>query len=249
MKQTFARGLALALTLGFIGNAHAVPIRFEFSGTYYTGERATGVFEIETDGLAELFFNLPPGFAERTFSDFHSPGVRPNPWTGSLAVGDQTFHIGDFPEGGYSGFRASDNCRPVCEGAVDSWTLSLYERSFPFPFGAVPPVWSSRNLSFTSYPYDNVPDLSSLTPESILTMPLGANLLGHYYEEVYDCSTGECVVTRPHEIQFVVDSVVRTSGSVSVPEPGTLALLSGALVGMFFLRRRKPALTQLRGAL
>lgn len=250
--------IAVATVVGwlFAGVANAVPIRFDFAGTvtntsndrvHLLNQSVSGFLTVETDGLVRLRWLDP-------FStlDFASQPAAPGPslFSANLTVG------GEFlPTSGvfnYGRVRFFDACSPDClPGYIESFGFNINSRDRPFDdvpegryydtgFALYSMAYDPETGQQTNY-YDITPDFDVT---SILTLPL-LNIGGLYQDVIRDCVAGECNSTFSF-VQFNFTSVTRSSASV--PEPGSFGLLGAALAGMFFMRRRRLALSPLHAA-
>ena len=253
MKKLVVRALAAAVvTLGFTVAAQATPMYFDFTGTVLgsPGSAVTGGFNFEIDRL----YSAPaPGQPQLvTFIDWQPTGLSAP--LAFLNFGDRNVEFPAYGGINYLYSQFNDACTPGEEcpaSASDHWSIFASTSEQP-EAGTAPDFTGSMRAAYLFFlPLDGLPqdtfDASTVDPTAILTLPLG-NTLGIYSEQLIDCVRGECTYSNPYQLTFTIDSVSRGLGPRSVPEPGTFGLLGVALVGMFFVRRRRLALPPLDAA-
>jgi len=243
MKRILARAALAATAFGLSAVAQAVPIVFEFSGDV-NGQRASGTISFETEGLTPLLFQQ-----QLSFSNYAPGNQRSGPFIGTYTYGGETVTLGDDPLSDYGNVNFNDTCQPECEpNWSENWALNLISLP-PAPDQPVPPGAFTQYLSFMSMsPFDPTTgiaqdyfDINDITIESVLTLPL-RELTANYQSGFEDCSSGTCFTQIVRSETFVVETLTRRIGTVSVPEPGTFGLFAAGVAGAFALRRRRPLL-------
>jgi hypothetical protein len=147
----------------------------------------------------------------------------------------------------YALVNFADGCQPLCNtGWSENFNLGAYTQD----------PWSAdftgqmRSSSISLYNvYQNVlPDFpfyegydafdgASAVPLDTISLPL-AYLDGVYSESITDCVNGSCTSGSSDFFVFRVDTLTRGVGPKSVPEPGTLVLLTTAMFLGVATRRR-----------
>ena len=239
MKGRFSRAALAALIL-VSGTANAVPITFEFSGNL-NGQRASGTFNFESDGLRALAFG-----PQLSYSNLSAPDQRTGPFVASYSYAGSTVTLGDSVTNDYGYINYVDVCRPECTPfANESWSLNLLALARPFG-QPIPDGEISRSFSIQSNaPFDwvaglsqDILDINSLTAESVLTLPLLQ--VRAFYQESYNvCSSGVCGQYVVRHEEFDVDTITRSASVVhGVPEPGSLGLSVAGMLAALLVRRR-----------
>ena len=271
MKMNLARTAAAVAALGFSGLTQAVPLYFDFTGTvssvggspYPTpnesrvGQSFTAGFTFETDRL----FGTPIGThpVSQTFVDFGNPG--PDASSSHLTIGGETFAFPSQPYQ-YTMMTFNDACSPAPPNCTHGWAEDIvlfgFSSDMPLDSSNTTGTFRSTSLLFLSsvptlpHPTDpatRIPAFdyfdvtAGIDPTIILNLPM-YDLFATFSVSETICNNGSCVGGASEQMQLNVTGVTRGIASTSVPEPGTLGLLGVALAGMFFLRRRHPALLQ-----
>jgi hypothetical protein len=249
MKRTFPK-LALAVAALAIGSAaHAVPIYFDYTG-HVTGGTAdapigaavSGGFNFETDRLVALPVSQRIIY---TFTDWQPTGLTEP--LGFMNIDGAGYEVPSLATS-YASINFFDGCNPVCgfpPSEYFSFNATTYDAWTPGFTGDLRTIslllYASYETALPDHPFRepyNGFDGATATPLDVLSLPL-PYLSGTYLEQIDSCVDGQCTTTRLVNHNFDVDTVTRGVGPRSVPEPGTLALLGAAAIGVFARRRKQ----------
>jgi hypothetical protein len=246
-KKSLAAAGAIAVATFFTNVANATPIRFDFTGTVFSGELAelgqsvSGYIMFETEGLEFRQVDLWPTVTSYEYGDWSTtPG--PSQFSSGISLAGSALPVAGVWNEGRVGFL--DACNPDCQpGYGESFGIGTYTLGRPETelangrFYDVNFLFLAMAPDGTNY-FDVTPQFG---PEVVMTLPLHT-MVGLYSSTIWDCEQGECTESY-RGLQFSIDTVTRST--TSVPEPGTLGLLGVALGGMLLLRRRTRTLPAL----
>jgi len=236
----------------------AVPLVFDFAGSVLTqahfdaptgirtfddaavGQAFSAQLEIDTDRF--MPGSLTDAFSFRDLLFFTDIGGT-SPWTSSLTIGGNAIDVG-IHDRNYAYVELQDTKNP---GVGDS-LLVVARSDLSGPLG-VTNSSLMQLVAFETYSAGQTPpgyiDLDlPFDVDSLLTVAL-PNLRLSYGTSSFDCQASNlCFFAASDTTDFLVTSVTRSvRGATDVPEPGTLGLFAGAMLGMWaFARRRKGAL-------
>ena len=240
--------------------SYAIPIVFDLSGTvltqsHYDAPTNNRTFDDAAVGRAftsQLVLETDLFPATGTFTDAFSfrdlflwtGNTNPSPWQSTLEVGGNAIDVGIY-DLNYAYVELQD----TKNAAVGDSLLVVARSDKSGPLG----VTNSSLLqlvAFETYNGSTPPGYIDLDQpfdiQSLLTVAL-PNLRFSYGTSSFDCQAlNLCFFAASDTTDFLVTSVTRSVGGVTaVPEPGTLGLFAGAILGMWALaRRRKGALAR-----
>lgn len=258
MKNKLAASAAI-VAFGFSVSANAVIMSFEFSGYVnhasridqngvgtsdpsYIGQSMFATITLDSEALERFAHTLPEA------SYLYFSGTAPEAVQSSLLIGGVARDIGvhAFNGGGvvYTDSRRDPTCQ-FCGGPVDQFSIGHSSQDD----GMEPGDYGFRSLYLNSAALSDPLDPSAgldyidfsqyLDAFSALSLPL-ASLFAGYSEGIMTCDAAlVCSTSSELSLGFTVTSLARTIQSVSVPEPGALALFGLGLTGVFASRRRQ----------
>jgi hypothetical protein len=237
--------------------ASAIPIAFDFSGVvqrHSTYDHGT---------LTDDFSRQGQSFTARVVIDtslmtlsqldtfaggrmhWQSTSFLPVPSEVSIDINGAPLPVPLYDVNSYSVTAHDAELPPGCAVCGVSDSVSLLWRSEQTPPAVGQMLASTFSfIAFEVSPNSESPPYINLdTPfdlNSLLTIPL-PNLVLQFGTTIFDCEgVNLCFANYSETTWFTTTAVTRTDLSqVSVPEPGTLGLLAGALFGVALARRRR----------
>jgi hypothetical protein len=252
MNRIFARALCATTLAAFSASASAVPIHFDFTGTVYQadgtyaqsgleGMAVSGGYVFETENLTRM---ESPDLGMVQYFDLNVLGSY-----AFLNVGSRSITFPFYPQGNTTDIVFHDSVCPDTVfhcSASDFEYFDLYARSLDADFDTVSApgfVGTHRNafmdVSATNWSVGDYIDWTTARPEDIASLPY-ASISGAFSEATYICPAETfCTASDYGVFAFTIDSVTRSIGPVSVPEPGPLGLFGAAGVGALLVGRRR----------
>jgi hypothetical protein len=247
MRRIRTGALCAASFALLAGNASAVPIYFDFSGTItqaygsmsgLEGVTISGGLTFETDNLTPM---ESPDLAMSQFYENDVSGAY-----GFLDFGSRHVSFPTYPQANTRNIVFQDTACPDyilhCSAAfADQFNLFARSSDVPFETSGSPDFIGTSHDSYvyvTSLYFEDLIDWTKVQPTDILSLPL-TNVNGNYSDVTSNCSGGGALCTQDrNEFSFSIDAVTRGIGPRDVPEPDTLALAVAAAIGLLWMARR-----------
>jgi hypothetical protein len=238
--------------------ADALPVYFEFAGrvSYQSFQEApfTPTYDLS---LAGQVFNARIEFDTDLFVQseradeamyvrlLNTPGGATPDWTGYLNFASTDVNLQPFEinrvNSGFMDSRGMSGCGPACSHG-DAFFLqaeSFREDETTHLRQSASMFLSSAQIFDPEFPdashYTQVDLAQPFSAEQLLTVPLPALHL-NFSTITWNCEWGACEFVSQEVLGLEVSSLTR--GVTSVPEPGTLGLLTAGLFASVFGRRK-----------